>query len=38
LSNDEISDLANGYGLTTLSYPNHVLVSKYVTPPPVVIV
>ena len=38
LSDDEISDLANGYGLTTLSYPNHVLVSKYVSPPPVVIV
>jgi len=38
LSEDEISDLANGYGLTTLSYPNHVLVSKYVSPPPVVIV
>jgi len=38
LSDDEISDLANGYGLTTLSYPNHVLVSKYVFPPPVVIV
>jgi len=38
LSDDEISDLANGYGLTTLSYPNHVLVSKYVTPAPVVIV
>jgi len=38
LSENEISDLANGYGLTTLSYPNHVLVSKYVTPAPVVIV
>ena len=38
LSDDEISDLANGYGLTTPSYPNHVLVSKYVTPAPVVIV
>ena len=38
LTDDEISDLANGYGLTTLSYPNHVLVSKYVSPPPVVIV
>ena len=38
LTDDEISDLANGYGLTTPSYPNHVLVSKYVTPAPVVIV
>ena len=38
LTEDEISDLANGYGLTTPSYPNHVLVSKYVTPAPVVIV
>ncbi len=38
LTDDEISDLANGYGLTTLSYPNHVLVSKYFSPPPVVIV